>query len=117
MNRIMLTLSVRGFSDAGAVQIEIKDHDSGAVKEVIDADKLGTIWRAKYSGFEAEDMRTAFDFTVIADGAASGTPITWSVEGYAREARLNEDSSPEELALLNALLHYVDAVAAVDFGN
>ena len=117
MNRIMLTLSVRGFSDAGAVQIEIKNHETGAVKEVIDAEKVSTIWRARYSGFEAEDMRTAFDFTVIADGSAVGTPITWSVEGYAREARLNEDSSPEELALLNALLHYVDAVAAVDFGN
>ena len=117
MNRIMLTLSVRGFSSAGAVQIEIKDHETGAVKEIVDAEKLGTIWRARYSGFEAEDMRTAFDFTVIADGTASGTPITWSVEGYAREARLNEDSSPEELALLNALLHYVDAAAAVDFGN
>ena len=31
--------------------------------------------------------------------------------------RLNEDSSPEELALFNALLHYVDAAGAADFGN
>ena len=62
-------------------------------------------------------MRTAFDFVALADDVETGTPLTWSVEGYAREARLNEDSSPEELALLNALLHYVDAVAAVDFGN
>ncbi len=112
MNRVVLSLAIRGFGDAGAVQIEIRNHDSGAVKEVIDAEKLGSIWRAKYSDFEAYDMRKAFDFTVLADGAAAGTPITWSVEGYVREGRLNEDSSPEELALLNALLHYVDAAEA-----
>ena len=117
MNRIMLTLSIRGVGSPSAVQVQIKEHDSGTVRDVVDAAQFSTIWRAKYSGFEAEDMRTAFDFTVLADGVATGTPITWSVEGYAREARLNEDSSAEELALLNALLHYVDAVMNVDFGN
>jgi hypothetical protein len=38
------------------------------------------------------------------------------VEGYAREARLNEDASEAELALFNALLFYVDAAKAA-YGN
>jgi hypothetical protein len=117
MNRIVLSLSIRGFGDAGEVKVRIKDHETGTEKAVIDATKRGSIWLADYAGFEAEDMRTAFDFVVLADGVESGTPLTWSVEGYAREARLNEDSTEAELALFNALLHYVDSAANTDFGN
>ncbi|MBR4194890.1 MAG: hypothetical protein IKQ54_11255 [Oscillospiraceae bacterium] len=68
-------------------------------------------------GLDAEDMRTLYDYVPVADGAEVGTPLSWSVEGYAREARLNEDASLAELNLFNALLHYVDAVDVVDFGS
>ena len=47
------------------------------------------------------------------DGVETGTPLLWSVEGYVRAARLNSDTSAEELALLNALLVYADSAAAM----
>jgi hypothetical protein len=69
---------------------------------------------AEYPGLEAEDMRTAFTITALVDGVATGTPLTWSVEGYVNEARQNPDVDPEELGLFNALLIYVDSVDAAD---
>ena len=112
LNRIVLSLAVRGAGSANAVQLQIRNHDTGEV-DTIDAVKRGSIWMGSYRGFGAEDMRTAFDIVAIADGEEFGTPITWSVEGYAREARLNEDSTEEELNLINALLHFVDSCVAV----
>ncbi|MBR4192931.1 MAG: hypothetical protein IKQ54_01195, partial [Oscillospiraceae bacterium] len=117
LNRIVLSLTVRNVGTPEKVQIEIKNNETGAVKDVVDAVSFNvnnkTFWKVKYSGFDAKDMRTAFDFTVLADGEETGTPITWSVEGYVREGRLNENSTEAERNLLNAMLNYVDAVARV----
>ena len=82
------------------------------MKEIIDTEKNGSVWQVQYSGLDAEDMRILYDFVPMADGEEVGTPLSWSVEGYARAARLNPYASEEELALFNALLHYVDAVKA-----
>ena len=117
MNRIILSMSVRGMGSADRVQIQVRNHETGALKDTVEAEKRGSIWIAKYAGFEPGDMRTAFDFVALADDVETGTPLTWSVEGYAREARLNEDSTPEELALFNAILHYIDAVVSAGFGR
>ena len=117
MNRIILSMSVRGMGSADRVQIQVRNHKTGALKDTVEAEKRGSIWIAKYAGFEPGDMRTAFDFVALADDVETGTPLTWSVEGYAREARLNEDSTPEELALFNAILHYIDAVVSAGFGR
>ena len=116
MNRVVLSLTVRGLGTPSQVQILVKNHETGEVKATIDAVQRGSVWMADYAGFEAEDMRTAFDFFPVADGTETGTPLTWSVEGYAKQARQNEDASEAELALFNALLHYVDAAAAA-YGN
>ncbi|MBR6119805.1 MAG: type I pullulanase [Oscillospiraceae bacterium] len=116
MNRVVLSLTVRGLGTPSQVQILVKNHETGETKATVDAVQRGSVWMADYAGFEAEDMRTAFDFVPVADGTETGTPLTWSVEGYAREARLNEDSTQAELALFNALLHYIDAVIAA-YGN
>ena len=111
-NRIVLTLTIRGIGSPETVQIKIKEHDGGKVKEIIDTEKNGSVWQVQYSGLDAEDMRILYDFVPVADGEETGTPLTWSVEGYAREARLNPDATDAELNLFNALLHYVDAVKA-----
>ena len=116
MNRVVLSLTVRGVGSPSQVQVLVKNHETGEVKATIDAVQRGSVWMADYAGFEAEDMRTAFDFVPVADGTETGTPLTWSVEGYAKQARQNEDASKAELALFNALLHYVDAAAAA-YGN
>ncbi|MBQ1678787.1 MAG: hypothetical protein II062_04575, partial [Oscillospiraceae bacterium] len=62
----------------------------------------------------ARNMRTAYEVSALVDGAAWGTPAIWSVEGHIKAARENPRTSQEELALMNALLHYVDAVAAAN---
>ena len=116
MNRVVLSLTVRGVGSPSEVKVLVKNHETGEVKATIDAVQRGTVWMADYAGFEAEDMRTAFDFVPVADGTETGTPLTWSVEGYAKQARQNEDASEAELALFNALLHYVDAAKAA-YGN
>ena len=111
-NRIVLSMTVRDMSSFETMKVRIKNHEDGSVKDTIDAKKRGSVWVADYDGFEAEDMRTLYDFVPVADGEETGTPLTWSVEGYAREARLNPDATAAELKLFNALLHYVDAVKA-----
>ena len=116
MNRVVLSLTVRGVGSPSEVKVLVKNHETGEVKATIDAVQRGSVWMADYAGFEAEDMRTAFDFVPVADGTETGTPLTWSVEGYAKQARQNEDASEPELALFNALLHYVDAAKAA-YGN
>ncbi|MBR6119179.1 MAG: InlB B-repeat-containing protein [Oscillospiraceae bacterium] len=116
MNRVVLSLTVRGVGSPSEVKVLVKNHETGETKATVDAVQRGSVWMADYAGFEAEDMRTLFDFVPVADGVETGTPLTWSVEGYAREARLNEDASEAELALFNALLHYVDAAKAA-YGN
>jgi hypothetical protein len=82
------------------------------VRTELSTTKRGSVYIAEYAGLEAEDMRTAFTITALADGVATGTPLTWSVEGYVNEARQLSTTDPVELALFNALLIYVDSVAA-----
>jgi len=45
----------------------------------------------------------------------TGNTLTWSLEGYVNFSRNNPDASPSELALMNAMLKYVDAAEKVDF--
>ena len=60
-------------------------------------------------------MRTEFDFVTLVNGIETGNTLTWSVEGYVRASRENPETSVEELALLNAMLIYVDSAANVGF--
>ncbi|MBQ6160581.1 MAG: hypothetical protein IJK24_06530, partial [Oscillospiraceae bacterium] len=90
----------------------VKNHETGEVKEVLETTQVGSVYTAKFSNVEPNEMRTMFDFVALVDGVETGTPLTWSVEGYIRAARLSSDTSAEELALLNALLIYADSAAA-----
>ena len=72
------------------------------------------VYVASFSDAEADEMRTPFDIVALVNGVETGTPLTWSVEGYVKASRQNPNYSETDLNLLNALLHYVDAVAAVD---
>ncbi|MBQ6159512.1 MAG: hypothetical protein IJK24_01050, partial [Oscillospiraceae bacterium] len=112
-NRVVLSITGRSLGTEGTVQIQVKNHANGAVKEVLETTKVGSVYTAKFSNVEADEMRTMFDFVALVDGVETGTPLSWSVEGYIRAARLSSDTSAEELALLNALLVYTDSAAAM----
>ena len=112
-NRVVLSITARNLGTGTTVQIQVKNHETGEVKEVLEATQVGSVYTAKFSNVEADEMRTMFDFVAMVDGVETGTPLTWSVEGYIRAARLSSDTSAEELALLNALLIYADSAAAM----
>ena len=115
MNRVVLGLTARNLNTAGTVQIRVKDHDTGSTKATLETTKRGSVYTADYEQIEAEDIRTAFDFVTLVDGVETGNTLTWSVEGYVRAGRENENVSGAELALLNALLIYADSAAAANF--
>ena len=112
-NRVVLSITARNLGAEGTVQIQVKKQGSNEVKEILETTKVGSVYSAKFSNVEANEMRDMFEFTALVDGVETGTPLLWSVDGYVRAARLNADTSAEELALLNALLIYTDSAAAV----
>lgn len=115
MNRVVLGLTARNLNTTGTVQIRVKDHATGATKATLETTKRGSVYTADYDKIEAEDMRTEFDFVTLVNGIETGNTLTWSVEGYVRASRENPETSVEELALLNAMLIYVDSAANVVF--
>ena len=112
-NRVVLSITARNLGTGTTVQIQVKNHETGEVKEVLETTQVGSVYTSKFSNVEANEMRTMFDFVALVDGVETGTPLTWSVEGYVRAARLSSDVSAEELALYNALLIYTDSAAAI----
>jgi hypothetical protein len=113
-NRVVLSITARGVSTEGTVQIQVKKRGASEVREVLETTKVGSVYTARFSDAEANEMRDMFEFTLLVDGVETGTPLLWSVEGYVRAARLSSDMSAEELALLNALLIYTDSAAALN---
>jgi hypothetical protein len=110
MNRVVLSVSVLGVSGE-TVKVRVKNHETGVVKEDLDTTASGPVFIAKFTNVEADEMRTMFDIVALVDGVETGTPLTWSVEGYVRAARESASTGAEELALFNALLIYADSAA------
>lgn len=115
MNRVVLGLTARGLGTGDTVRILVKEHATGETKATLDTIGHGGVYTAEYDRIEAEDMRTEFDFVTVVDGVETGNVLTWSVEGYVRACRENADASAEEVALLNAVLVYVDSAARANF--
>ena len=111
-NRIILHVALLGPTEEN-VKVRLKELDGNA-EFLVDAEKQGQSYAASYSGLTARDMRKAYEVSAMVDGEAWGTPAIWSVEGHIKAARENPRTAPEELALMNALLHYVDSVAAAN---
>ena len=113
-NRIILHVALLGPTEEN-VKVRLKELDGNA-EFLVDAEKQGQEYAASYSGLTARDMRKAYEVSAMVDGEAWGTPAIWSVEGHIKAARENPRTAPEELVLMNALLHYVDSVAASNAG-
>ena len=111
-NRIILHVALLGPTEEN-VKVRLKELDGNA-EFLVDAEKQGQEYAASYSGLTARDMRKAYEVSAMVDGEAWGQSAIWSVEGHIKAARENPRTSQEELALMNALLHYVDSVAAAN---
>ena len=126
MNRVVVSIVGRRLNAGDAVvTFEVKDSE-GNVRAVLDTVKHGSAYVADYAELDAADMREPFTFTALVNGVATGEPAIWSLEGYVKEARAVDLSTldPEtqltrqkELALLNALLVYVDSVKNLSAGR
>jgi hypothetical protein len=114
-NRVVLNLTSRGLNTEGSVQIQVKLGDT--VKAILDTTKVGSVYTARYDQIEAAEMRSEFQFVTLVDGVETGNTLTWSLEGYVNFSRNNPDASPTELALMNAMLKYVDAAGNMNFGR
>ena len=112
-NRVVLNLTSRGLNTEGNVQVQVKLGDT--VKATLDTTKVGSVYTARYDQIEAAEMRSEFQFVTLVDGVETGNTLTWSLEGYVNFSRNNPDASPTELALMNAMLKYVDAAGNVNF--
>ena len=112
-NRVVLNLTSRGLNTEGNVQVQVKLGDT--VKATLDTTKVGSVYTARYDQIEAAEMRSEFQFVTLVDGVETGNTLTWSLEGYVNFSRNNPDASPSELALMNAMLKYVDAAGNVNF--
>ena len=110
LNRILMHVTVVE-PTGDDVQIRLKECE-GEETIILDTTAQGPVYTANYSGLRASDMRKAYEVSVLVGGQAWGEAQIWSVEGHIKAAREKTDSDPEELALMNALLHYVDAVDA-----
>jgi hypothetical protein len=112
-NRVVLNMTSRGLNTEGNVQVQVKLGDT--VKATLDTTKVGSVYTARYDQIEAAEMRSEFQFVTLVDGVETGNTLTWSLEGYVNFSRNNPDASPSELALMNAMLKYVDAAGNVNF--
>lgn len=110
MNRVILSLTAVVPGNPQEVQLRVTDPDSGE-SVLLKTNALNArIFQAEFSEISAENMRKEYVITAVADGTDTGSPITWSVEGYIKALRQNGDS--REIALANALLIYGDSAAA-----
>ena len=109
-NEVQLKLSIRLDADAGTVQVQVKDHNTGDVVDVLDAESAGTYWSAKWSGIGSKQMRTEFEFVTLVNGVETGNTRIWSVEAYVGEIRAGTNELKTNMA--NALLVYGASVAA-----
>lgn len=112
-----LYFSTKNMQLDGTVQIQLKDHETGVVRHVLETgyESTGTYF-AFFNKFEAGDVRRWFDVVVLVDGVETGTPMIWSMEPMIRD--IQEDISdfftpPEEfVAMYRAMLTLDDSVVA-----
>lgn len=110
MNRVILSLTAVVPGNPQQVQLRVTEPEGGDSVQLEASALNARIFQAEFSEISAENMRKEYQITAVADGADTGSPITWSVEGYIKALRENGD--PREIALANALLIYGDSAAA-----
>jgi hypothetical protein len=108
-NEVKLVLTVRKDAGTQGVQVQVKNHATGAVVTTLDTTWMGRTFQASFSGIGAAAMRTEFDFVTLVNGVETGNIYTWSVEAYVGEIR--SDSNQAKVNVANALLTYGDAAA------
>ncbi len=113
-SKVELGLSIfkAGLSDPNNVRCEILDADGNLIAEPTVANAMNMMFSAGYSEVGAREMRKPITATFYMGDEVITQTITWSVESYVAQVRANEKSTEADIAMVDAMLTYGDAVAA-----
>ncbi len=113
-SKVELGLSIfkTGLSAPETVRCEIRDSEGNLLAEPTVANAMNMMFSAGYSEVGAREMRKPITATFYMGDEAVSQTITWSVESYVAQVRANENSTANDIAMVNAMLTYGDAVAA-----
>ncbi len=113
-SRVELSLSciASGVADASNVKCVIIGNNGAVLAELATENKAGVLYSAKYDNVGAKEMRNMITATFFDGGKPISKTVRWSVESYVAQTRANAEATPEEIALVDAMLIYGDSVAA-----
>ncbi len=113
-SRVELSLSciVSGVADASNVKCVIIGNNGAVLAELATENKAGVLYSAKYDNVGAKEMRNMITATFFEGGKPISKTVRWSVESYVAQTRANAAATPEEIALVDAMLIYGDSVEA-----
>ncbi len=113
-SKVELGLSIfkTGLSAPETVRCEIRDAEGNLIAEPTIANAMNMMFSAGYSEVGAREMRKPITATFYMGDEAISQTITWSVESYVAQVRANENSTENDIAMVNAMLTYGDSVGA-----
>ncbi len=113
-SKVELNLSsvVPTVGDASAVRCVITDEEGKVLAEPEVSIMANIMFSAKYDNVGAREMRKMICATFYEGETPISKTLLWSVESYVAQTRVNAKASAEEIALVDAMLAYGDAVAA-----
>jgi len=114
-SKVEMSLStiVRNLADPSAVKCVITDDEDKVLAELATGCLASAMFSAKYDNVGAREMRKIIRATFYdADGNAISKTLNWSVESFVAQTRVDAKAPATQIALVNAMLVYGDAVAA-----
>ncbi len=113
-SKVELGLSIfkAGLASPETVRCEIRDAEGNLIAEPAVANAMNMMFSAGYSEVGAREMRKPITATFYMGDEAISQTVTWSVESYVAQVRANENSTENDIAMVNAMLAYGDSVGA-----
>ncbi len=110
---LVLTCIASGIANPAGVKCVITDEDGNVLDELATINTLDVMYGATYDNVGAKEMRKLITATFYDEtGVAISKTVTWSVESYVAQVRASDDPDEIDIAVVNAMLVYGDAVAA-----
>ncbi len=112
-SKVELSLSCinKTVTDPSRVKCTIKDTDGNTLEQPEVSVMADVMFTAKYDNVGAREMRKLITAIFKEGNKHVSKTITWSVESFVANTRANS-TNPKEIALVDAMLIYGDAVAA-----
>jgi len=95
-----------------AIKCVITDSEGKVLAEIPTTNKGNIMFSAVYEDVGAKEMREVINATFYEGEKVISKTVSWSVESYVAQARAKTNATEDEIAMVNAMLTYGDAVAA-----